>query len=220
MGQELANGVRELNIVVAGVGGQGSILLTHIIGNAAIMAGFKVRAAETYGAAIRGGSVHGQIRIGDDVGSPLISEDKGDILVALEPLEGLRVGVKYLGPKAVALVNTRPVMPVDANAGFVNYPPIQELTNALSRLCGEVLALDATSLAERAGNVRTLNLIMLGGLASLGRLPISNDVLLNSVVEQVPKGTAEVNLRAFEIGMKAFGDQKSVTSSSAESIRV
>ncbi len=198
--------MEELNLIVAGVGGQGSILLTHIIGNAAIAQGLRVRAAETYGAAMRGGSVHGQIRIGESLTGPLIPEDKADILLALEPLEGLRVGVRYLSPSAMALLNSRPLKPVDVNVGRARYPSLEEITESLKRICRDVYALDATKLAEEAGNVRTLNIVMLGGLASTGKLPITDDILRETVAEHVPKGTEEVNLRAFELGKKAFGE--------------
>lgn len=196
--------MRELNLIIAGVGGQGSILLTHIIGNAAIAQGLMVRAAETYGAAMRGGSVHGQIRIGEHVIGPLIIEDKADVLLALEPLEGLRVGVKYLSPSATALLNTRPLKPVDVNVGKAEYPCLEEIIENLEKVCGEVYALDATKLAEEAGNVRTLNIVMLGGLASTGKLPIADDTIKETIAEHVPKGTEEVNLKAYNLGKKAF----------------
>ncbi len=202
----MSDQIEELNLIVAGVGGQGSVLLTHIIGNAAIMQGLRVRAAETYGAAMRGGSVHGQIRIGKNVIGPLIQEDKAHVLVALEPLEGLRVGVKYLSPSAIALMNTRPLMPIDVNVGVAKYPPVEDIVKEMKRLSEKVHASDATKLAEEAGSVRTLNVVMLGGLASTRRLPITDEILRRTIAEHVPKGTEEVNLRAFEIGKKAFGD--------------
>ena len=196
--------IKEFNIMVAGVGGQGSILLSHILGNAAIKQGYRVRVAETYGASIRGGAVSGHIRIGTNVHEPLVREDKLDILVALEPLEGLRVGIKYLAPHGTAILNTRPLKPMDVNIGKAEYLNVNKIVESLGKLCKETLAIDATKLAEEAGSARTLNIVMLGVLAATGKLPISINFLKESLKEQVPRGTEEVNLKAFELGYRSL----------------
>jgi indolepyruvate ferredoxin oxidoreductase beta subunit len=196
--------LKELNIVVAGVGGQGSILLSHIIGNAAIREGYKVRVAETYGASMRGGAVLGQIRIGQSVLGPLIAEDSAHILVGLEPIESLRVAVKYLSPQGIAIVNTRPLMPMSVSIGKAVYPSLEKIVTSLKKLGKKVMPIDASGLAEKAGSPRTLNIVMLGALAATGKLPISSRTLKKIVEEHVPKGTEQMNLRAYELGYKAI----------------
>jgi indolepyruvate ferredoxin oxidoreductase beta subunit len=196
--------IEELNVVVAGVGGQGSILLSHIIGNAAIKEGYSVRVAETYGASMRGGAVLGQIRIGTAVLGPLILDDNADILVGLEPMESLRVGVKYLAPHGMATVNIRPLRSMDVNVGKATYPSVNKIIESLGKLCKKVISIDATELAEKAGSSRTLNIVMLGALAATGKLPISIETLRKTLKEHVPKGTEDMNLRAFKLGYDAI----------------
>jgi indolepyruvate ferredoxin oxidoreductase beta subunit len=194
--------IKELNIIVAGVGGQGSILMSHIIGNSAIKEGYRVRVAETYGASMRGGAVSGHIRIGTDVYQPLAREDEADVLIALEPLEGARIGVKYLSQSGITILNTRPLKPVDVNIGRAKYPDTNEIIRSLEKLCKRVLAIDAVQIAERCGDVRTLNMVMLGALVGSGKIPISIEKVKETIREHAPKGTEEMNIMAFELGYK------------------
>jgi indolepyruvate ferredoxin oxidoreductase beta subunit len=143
--------VEEFNLIIAGVGGQGSVLASRMVADAAIMEGYKVRVGETFGAAQRGGAVASHVRIGTKVYGPLVPEDGLDALVGLEPLEALRVGVKYLSPQAVAIVNTRRWFPVDVNVGRAKYPSLEEIEDSLKKLCNKVIMIDATKIAEEAG---------------------------------------------------------------------
>ncbi len=195
--------IKEFNLLIAGVGGQGSILSSHIVGDAAIRDGYHVRVAETYGAAMRGGAVMGQIRIGPNVQEPLIPEDAANALVALEPLEGLRRGIRYLSPSALAVLNTQQVSPVDVNLGRARYPTMNQIVEKLGRLCKKVITMDGTALAEKAGSVRTLNVVMIGALKGLDVLPISEESLKKAIVERVPVGTHDMNLKAFRLGIEA-----------------
>lgn len=199
----MSKNIREFNIIVAGVGGQGSIMLSHIIGNAAIKENYRVRVAETYGASMRGGKVFGQIRMGTDVLSPLVSEDSADIVLALEPLEGLRVGVKYLAKHGIAILNVRPLRPMDVNVGKAVYPDVKSIVESLSRLCQKVISIDATEIAEKAGSPRTMNIVLLGALAATERLPVSIETLRETMTEHVPKGTEDINLKALKLGYEA-----------------
>lgn len=197
------------NIIVAGVGGQGSILTSHIIAEVAIKAGEKnknninVRVGETFGAAMRGGAVASHIRIGDVYG-PLVGKGKADLVLALEPLEGLRIGVEYLADGGTAVLNTQPLFPVDVKIGAAKYPSIDEIKEALHKLCGKVITLDATKLALEAGNAKTVSVVMLGAAFASGILTVDRDTMLEAIRERVPKKTLEVNMRAFELGEKAF----------------
>ncbi|MEM3754150.1 MAG: indolepyruvate oxidoreductase subunit beta [Candidatus Bathyarchaeia archaeon] len=196
--------VKEFNIIIAGVGGQGSVLASRMIADAAIMEGYKVRVGETFGAAQRGGAVASHIRIGTKVYGPLVPEDGLNALIGLEPLEALRVSVKYLSPKAVAIVNTRKWFPVDVNVGRAKYPSLEEIEDSLKKLCNKVIMIDATKIAEEAGSARSLNVVMLGNLAATVELPFSIESLKKAIKERVPKGTEELNLKAFELGYEAL----------------
>ena len=194
---------KELNLIIAGVGGQGSVLASHIIADAAVKAGLKARVGETFGAAMRGGAVSSHIRIGTDVRGPLVAEDKLDVLIALEPLEALRIGVKYLSSNGIALINTRPIPSIDVNIGKSKYPEISDIITSLQKLCKKVVALDATELAIKAGTAKALNIFMLGMTAATGLLPFQIDFLKETIKERVPKGTEDLNMKAFDAGYDA-----------------
>jgi len=196
--------MRELNLIIAGVGGQGSVLASHILASAAIRDGLRARVGETFGAAMRGGAVASHVRIGGEVSAPLVQEDGAEVVLALEPLEGLRNAVKFLAPGGLLLTNIRSWMPVDVNIGRASYPDMDAIKDAIEKLGGKVIEIDATSLAQRAGDVRTMNVVMLGALAATGKLPISIDTLKQIVKENVPPKTIDVNLRAFELGLDAI----------------
>lgn len=203
--------MKEFNLVICGVGGQGSILSSHIAGEAAIRDGYHVRVAETYGAAMRGGAVMGQIRIGHDVQEPLILTDKADALVALEPLEALRRGVRYLSPSGIALVNARKLAPVDVNLGRARYPTLDDIEQKLRTLTKRVITIDGTSLAEGAGHDRTLNVVMIGALKGTGIFPVSQESLQTAITERVPRGTEDINLKAFKLGMETTANTRALT---------
>lgn len=194
----------ELNLIIAGVGGQGSILASHIVAIAAIKAGLRARVGETFGAAMRGGAVASHVRIGKTVEGPLVPCDGADVIVAVEPLEGLRNAVKFLKPGGLVITNIHPWYPMDVNIGRARYPSMEEIEQAISKLKGKLIKLDATKLAQEAGNVRTANTVMLGALAATGRLPFPAEVLKEAIKENVPPKTVDANARAFELGMKAL----------------
>ncbi len=204
----------ELNIIVAGVGGQGSILASHIIAEAAISANkdsankINVRVGETFGAAQRGGAVASHVRIGDDVYGPLVGKGQADIILALEPLEGLRVGVPYLAENGIAILNTVAQQPVDVKIGAVEYPALEEIATALRKIGKGVVSFDANQLAAEAGNSKTLSVVMLGAITASGLLPFSEEVMLDAIKDRVPGKTLDVNLQAFELGKKAFAEAR------------
>jgi len=195
------------NIVIAGVGGQGSILASHIFAEAAIRNSIinkenhvKVRVGETFGAAMRGGSVASHVKIGRDVYSPLIPENKADVVLGLEPLEAFRVGVYYLRPGGVAIINIRKYESIDIKTGRANYPSILEITDSFKKLNAQVISLDATEMAIQAGTDRAMNIVMLGVLAANQKDLIPQDILVEVIKNRVPPKTIDVNMRAFEMG--------------------
>jgi indolepyruvate ferredoxin oxidoreductase beta subunit len=187
-------------LIIAGVGGQGNILASHIIAEAALEGGYGVTLAETYGGAMRGGSVFSLVKVGRDRFSPLIFEDSLDVLIGLEPLEALRLGSHYLSPTGTALVNSRSIVPLDVKIGQAKYPNVPDIIEFLNRLCKEVICFDANVLAEEAGDVRAVNVVMVGAFAEKNLLPISVEELKKATLKLVPKGTEEINLKAFELG--------------------
>jgi indolepyruvate ferredoxin oxidoreductase beta subunit len=190
----------EFNLIVAGVGGQGSVLASHIIAEAAVSAGLKVRVGETFGAAQRGGKVHSHVRMGEDVYGPLCPRASLDVLVGLEPNEALRLAVDYSTLDTLILTNTRPVPSMDSNIGADSYAEVGDIVEGLRRLSKEVVPIDATDLAVEAGNERTMNVVLLGALCATELLPYEADALRMAVSERVPPRTVDVNMRAFEIG--------------------
>jgi indolepyruvate ferredoxin oxidoreductase beta subunit len=186
----------ECDVVVVGVGGQGVILISEIIGRAAMLAGLSVRGVETHGMAQRGGSVINHIRVGCDY-SAMISPGSADVLLAMEPAEALRYA-HYLSPEGVALVNTRQVLPVTVTTGQATYPPLEEILAPLREVSSEVWPMDATGLATEAGSPQATNVVMLGALSK--HLPIEEAILLLALSETVPAKFLEINRKAFELG--------------------
>ncbi|AKB25979.1 Indolepyruvate oxidoreductase subunit IorB [Methanosarcina sp. MTP4] len=186
---------QSFDLLITGVGGQGAILASDIIGKAAVLAGLPIRAAETHGMAQRGGSVVNHIRIGADLGS-MIPEKGADMMLALEPMEAIRY-LDFLKDGGVVIVNTEAVIPVTVTSGQASYPEVSKILETLSEKY-TVKAFNADDLAAEAGNRLAMNVVMVGAVSSY--LPISKEVLLESVKALVPPKTVEVNVNAFELG--------------------
>ncbi len=193
----------KFNLIICGVGGQGSILSSKIIADAAIKKGYEVRVGETFGAAMRGGSVSSHVKIGD-IHSPLVAHNSADVILSMEPLESLRVSVDYLAPQGIVISDIRPWYPVDTNAGGAPYPSNDEIIAELKKLGKEVNFLDAAALAKKAGHPRTTNIVLIGALAALGKLPIESKYLIEAIKERVPQKTIDVNIKAFELGFDSI----------------
>jgi indolepyruvate ferredoxin oxidoreductase beta subunit len=188
-------GISLFDLVIAGVGGQGTILASDIIGKAAVKEGLPVMAAETHGMAQRGGSVVNHLRIGCELGS-LIPLKSADALIALEPSEALRY-IEYLSDEGIVIVNTEPVLPVTVTSGISSYPDMGEIIDYLEQRF-TVKAFNAVQLAKEAGHVQSMNTVMIGAVSKY--LPLSKDVLLDCVKASVPKRTVDINIKAFGIG--------------------
>ena len=186
----------ECDLVIVGVGGQGVILISDVIGRAAVMAGKPVCGAETHGMAQRGGSVINHTRIGCRF-SPMVASGGADVLVALEPAEALRFA-HFLSPEGVALVNTRPVLPVTVTCGKADYPPLSEIIAPIKARCHKVIAMDAAALAEKAGTSQAMNVVMLGALSRY--IPLSEEMIIQALSPVVPQKFLEANKKAFALG--------------------
>jgi indolepyruvate ferredoxin oxidoreductase beta subunit len=192
-----ATGEKKIDLLITGVGGQGAILASDIIGKAAVISGIPIRAAETHGMAQRGGSVVNHIRLGTDLGS-MIPKKGADIMLALEPMEAVRY-LDFLKDGGVIIVNTQPIIPVTVTSGLAKYPDVQEILDTLSEKY-VVKAFNADELAYEAGNRLAMNVAMVGAVSSY--LPIPKEALLESLKALVPQKTIEINVRAFEMGRK------------------
>jgi indolepyruvate ferredoxin oxidoreductase beta subunit len=190
-------GERKLDLLITGVGGQGAILASDIIGKAAVVSGLPIRAAETHGMAQRGGSVVNHIRLGSDLGS-MIPKKGADIMLALEPMEAVRY-LDFLKDGGVVIVNMQPIIPVTVTSGLAKYPDVQEILDTLSEKY-VVKAFNADDLAYEAGSRLAMNVAMVGAVS--GYLPIPKETLIESVKALVPQKTVEINVRAFEMGRR------------------
>ena len=188
----------EFNILICGVGGQGTILASYVLGNAALKEGLKVRLGEIHGMAQRGGSVVSHVRMGDEVYGSVIPLEKADVIIAFEPLEALR-NISSLKKGGKVILNTERINPISVSLGESEYPQIQEIISTLSEK-GKVYSFNATEIAKKIGNQVTMNMVMIGALSFL-ETPIKNETLLETINLVLGK-KAELNVKAFEAGRK------------------
>jgi indolepyruvate ferredoxin oxidoreductase beta subunit len=188
-----------MDLLVIGVGGQGVVLASDIIGQTAIAAGYDVKKTDTLGMAQRGGSVLSHVRMGTKVFSPLIPEGRADLLLAFEKLEAARWS-HYLKPGGTAIVNLYEQPPLSVSLGQEKYPSRDEIAAALKRRTDQVYFVDGTAEAQKLGNVRTLNLYMLGCFSVFA--PLKTATWQESVRRFLPERLIEINLTAFEKGRK------------------
>ncbi|QEE16695.1 indolepyruvate oxidoreductase subunit beta [Promethearchaeum syntrophicum] len=194
--------IDKFNILSVGVGGQGVIRVTQILASAALLDDYHVRTAETHGMAQRGGSVSGYLRFGEHVDGPLIPAGLADIIIALEPLEAVR-NMKYVGKKSIILLNDKQILPLSIyQSKKIVYPKFDEILANLKKITTNVFFIKATELAEKAGNAKTSNVIMLGVIFGTGILPLSKENLEKSILKYVPSKAIEVNKIAFNIGIE------------------
>ncbi len=191
--------MQKMDILVTGVGGQGVVLASDIIGETALAAGFDVKKTDTLGMAQRGGSVVSHVRLAEKVWSPLIKEGEVDLILAFEKLEAARWS-HYLAPDAVAIVNTYEQPPLSVSLGQEKYPSDDEIAAALRRRTDRIYFIDANRLAKELGNVRTLNILMLGCFSAFA--PIDVAVWKGNISRRLPENIREINMTAFEMGRK------------------
>jgi len=183
------------NILVAGVGGQGVLLASRILADAALNAGLDVKQSEVHGMAQRGGSVLSQVRFGDKVFSPVVSVGECDLLIGFEPLETARY-LHFLKDGGAVLYNTHRINTLNVSIGLDKYP--EGIEDLIAANAADVVAVDALKLAVQAGDKRAINLVLLG--AAIGRLPLSEEMVSASMESLVPKKALAVNRKAFAIG--------------------
>lgn len=195
---------KEFSVYMSGVGGQGLVLLSNVIGAACASAGMRALTGEQHGLSQRSGSINVHMRIGERIRSPLIPIGGADALLALEALEALRY-VEYLRPGGIVLMNSRVQHPVSETARHMKdkqakYFSAEDVRARLSQVTDKVSMIDAPSLATEAGSPLTENIVMLGALSTIEAFPVPTDALKASVAENVPKKAVDMNLRAFGLG--------------------
>ncbi|MFW6056392.1 MAG: indolepyruvate oxidoreductase subunit beta [Chloroflexota bacterium] len=195
-----------LNMVICGVGGQGNILLSGMLGSAYIRKGYYATIGETFGAAQRGGAVFSAVRISEkrEYG-PLIPEGKAHIIVGLEPLETLRLAHKYANQDTLCISNTYPVTPAGVAANRETYPDLDEAKKALADVCAKTWFLDATRIALDLGAPIAMNIVMVGALLGTGLLSLTEEDIKTELRESLPPDRLELNFEALARGMKAVG---------------
>lgn len=191
------------NIIITGVGGQGNVMASRMLGGILAAKGLHVTIGETFGASQRGGSVMSHLRVSrSSAWSPQIPRGGADLVVALEPIEALRVMPGYGNPGTRVLGNTRPVYPVQVIAGEFSYPSLDELKDALAQLTEGARFIDATDEAIALGNPILGNVVMLGAVAGLDVLPFDEVDFGAMIRTSVPTGKVEVNMKAFRRGVE------------------
>ncbi len=186
------------SVMIVGVGGQGTLLASRLLGAAMAAEGYDVKVSEVHGMSQRGGSVVTYVRYGEKVYSPIIEEGEADIVLAFEQLEAARY-LPYLKKGGAVVVNTQKMDPMPVVTGSTTYP--EGLLENMEKKGVRVLALDALSLAEEAGSAKAVNVVLIGAMAkSLGG---EQEVWLKAIEETVPAKFLEMNRKAFALGWQA-----------------
>jgi indolepyruvate ferredoxin oxidoreductase beta subunit len=188
------------NIYICGVGGQGIIKTSIVIGESGMKSNLGVIMSEIHGMSQRGGVVSTELKIGDSR-SPIIEDGKSDLLIAFEPMEALRAISKSSKDTTVVL-NTSPIMPFNIQGSEIPYPDVDDILDELKSKVKKVYAMDAEKTAKDAGHVLSLNMVMLGGAVAISGFPIKKDAILESMKDNLPKKSISINLKAFEDGYK------------------
>lgn len=193
--------MKTMNVSLVGVGGQGILLTSDILAKTAVLAGLDVKKSEIHGMAQRGGSVISQVRFGERVHSPIIPDGASDLLVAFERLEALRWR-HLLASGGTALIHDQDLTPITVSSG--QQPAITDLDARLQAEYPGARHIRALALAERLGNLRTLNMVIAGALSTL--VPFETGCWEAAMRERIPGKLLELNLRAFEAGRQAMAE--------------
>jgi indolepyruvate ferredoxin oxidoreductase beta subunit len=187
--------MRNLSVMIAGVGGQGTLLTSQVLGAAALKAGYDVKMSEVHGMAQRGGSVITYVRIGEKVDSPVIEKGGADILLCFEKLEALR-WIDYAKQDGTIIVNEQRIDPMPVIIGSAKYP--EDITEELSKNFPNVIPVKALDAARQLGNIKVLNIVMLGIMAKSTDIPV--EIWHEAIRETVKEKFVELNIKAFDKG--------------------
>ena len=183
------------SIMIVGVGGQGTLLASRILGNVAIKMGCDVKVSEVHGMSQRGGSVVTYVKYGNEVYSPIIDKGEADIILAFEELEAYRA-LPYAKIDGTMIVNTQTMDPMPVITGAITYP--SDILKKLESKRIKLVTIDGVSMAKGAGNIKAVNVVLIGILAS--KMNIEYQTWIDVIKETVPSKFLDVNLKAFELG--------------------
>ncbi|MCP4690371.1 MAG: indolepyruvate ferredoxin oxidoreductase subunit beta [Desulfobacterales bacterium] len=191
-------------LIIVAVGGQGNLLASSVLGEAALLAGVPVRMSEIHGMAQRGGVVESAMVFGD-AESTIISDGEADVLVGFEPSETLR-SLPRASKNTKVITNLRPLPPFTVAIGKGKYPDIDEMQRLIKEKTASLIAFDANSLAEEAGNVLAVNMVLVGALTQTETLPMTADHVREAMKTKTKKAFLDSNLKAFDLGFAAARD--------------
>jgi indolepyruvate ferredoxin oxidoreductase beta subunit len=188
-------------LVIVAVGGQGNLLASSVLGEAALLNDLPLHMSEIHGMAQRGGVVESALVFGDAT-STIISNGEADLLVGFEPAETLRA-LNKCNPSTVVITNLAPLMPFTVNIGQGVYPDLKESQELIRKKAAKLIAFNAAELAKEAGNVLAVNMVLLGALIQTGILPLTVDNVKEAMQRKTKPQFLESNLKAFELGYQA-----------------
>jgi indolepyruvate ferredoxin oxidoreductase beta subunit len=200
----MAKTFQKLRIFLTGVGGQGTLLASRLLGEAALAAGYSPQVSETHGMAQRGGVVVSTVVLGD-LKSPLISPGEADILLGFEALEAFRA-LDRCHSKSLVIANTAAIVPYPVSIGKNTYPDVSRLLELMAGKVGSLLAFDAGELARQAGTPLAVNMVLLGALGATNNLPFPQEDILTLIRTKTNPKFLEANLSAFRMGQEAAAD--------------
>jgi indolepyruvate ferredoxin oxidoreductase beta subunit len=189
------------NVIIAGVGGQGNVLMSFLIGSALIHSGYSVTVFDNYGASQRLGAVASHIKISKESAnrSPLLHEGDADVIVGIEPIELLRNLTRFGNPDVISVVNTRPVYPIGVISGDEEYPNLDKAIQTIRNLSAQSWIVNATEEALKLGNTIYTNVILLGALLGSNAIPLDKETMEIVLKEELPKAF-DTNMVALQMG--------------------
>ncbi len=190
--------MNKISIMIVGVGGQGTLLASRILGAAALKKGYDVKVSEVHGMSQRGGSVVTYVKLADKVYSPIVEKGEADIILAFEKLEALR-WIDHLKKDGKLIVNDQRIDPMPVITGVAKYP--ENIIEKIKVNYPNTIAVDALQIAKSCGNLRTVNVVLIGVMAK--STDIEKEVWIETIKEVVPQKFVDVNIKAFEAGYNA-----------------
>ena len=190
--------MKPTRLILVAVGGQGNLLSSKVIGESALLADIPVRMSEIHGMAQRGGVVESSIVFGD-AKSTIISDGEADVLVGFEPSETLRA-LNKCNPDTVVISNLAPMSPFTVTVGSGVYPDLNKIQSLIRAKTANLIAFNAEVQAREAGNVLSVNMVLLGALIQTGKIPLTKEIVQEAIKTKTKKAFVESNLKAFELG--------------------
>jgi indolepyruvate ferredoxin oxidoreductase beta subunit len=197
--------MKTTRLIIVAVGGQGNLLASRVLGEAAVAANIHIGMSEIHGMAQRGGVVESALVFGD-AASTIISDGEADVLLGFEPSETLRA-LKKCHSRSCVVTNMQPLPPFTVSIGKGNYPDLNQVTELIKQKTDRLYALNATELARQAGNMLSVNIVLLGALTATNILPLTKGQMQDAIRKTVKKAFVDINLKAFEFGEQAITDR-------------